>query len=304
MRVLVKSAPKTNNFLAKINHGTNLIEVQLTEWFTTDEMLKESMREDMDIINVHTPLLENKDDQLTDGVNLDEFVSPFTRMVLLDSCNYAEQLALYYKHDIKMIVHNSWSRQDWEKSQLVGQLAEFFAGVIEKYPHLTFAIENITPLTKFGFRSGCFPEDAAFLAKQLNKKLKTKKFSTVIDICHLLMTNYTIETVAPDSEHVRPLCLFEMFEQSDNMCSVIHLNNKIDNGMGKNHGTPFTDSKADIVLLQEILENYQTYAHDADIVVEVKEDDYLNCVNCRQTIKTLEVANKLLENPEIIVLTK
>ena len=304
MRILVKSAPKTNNFLAKVKNKTNLIEVQIISWFTDEQMVKDSMRQDIDIINVHTPLLENGEGQLTDGVNLDEFRSPFTYKVLVDTCIYAEKLAEYYNHDIRVIVHNGWSIADWQKSGQIDNLAKMFKGIIENYPHLNFAIENITPIGRHGFKTGCWPEDAAYVAAELNKKLKTKKFTTVIDICHLLMTNYVIEQSVKSSTRIHTRTIDELFKQSNGLCSVIHLNNKIGDGMEGNHGTPFTNSEEDKALLTEILTAYAKYTPNADIVIEVKEDDYLNCVNCYETIETLQNVNKLLKTPNNIILNK
>lgn len=275
----------------KINRGFNNIEIQLVKERIDNNDYFDSISRGANIVSVHTPLLDKID------VEVNHIFNETYYNMFYDTCIIAQKYAEYYKHDIIVILHNGLSRSNWiDNYILIEKLAKMFKEIINIFPNLKFAIENTTPYSNSIASEGTEVEDAAYVAKQMNKILNTNKFGVVIDICHLMMTRRYKKACLGDYPELLNLKSFEdSFKESNGLLFVMHLNNCANMGCKNDHGIPFDESnEEDMKVLQDVITQYLKYGNNAIISLEVREDDYFNCVNVVKTYKALEkTLNKL-----------
>ena len=75
---------------------------------------------------------------------------------------------------------------------------------------------------------------------------------------------------------------------------LIHLNTMSGNGYGKGHELGFNmDNKKEFNKLSLWLDYHNKYLKEVPLVLEVREDDYNNCVNYENTKNAI---NKIISN--------
>ena len=119
-----------------------------------------------------------------------------------------------------------------------------------------------------------------------------ERIGSVLDICHAAMTEKYMKILlqAADFFPQEPLpeyldySMEHYFQIHQGICRLIHFNDFTGNGYMENHGTAFQDQeKADA-----LLRLYRKYAYDCPLTLEIREEDYENCVNYRKTKAMLE----------------
>lgn len=74
------------------------------------------------------------------------------------------------------------------------------------------------------------------------------------------------------------------FRANQGICRLIHFNDFAGNGYRENHGTGFTSQEK----VDGILDLYQKYGYDCPLTLEIREEDYEDCVNYRGTKALVE----------------
>lgn len=293
MLITAKATPD-DKIKEKINKGFNFVEIQLISENVSDANFFNTISYDIDVISVHTPLSDNIDIEVNHIFN-EKYYNMF-----YNTCVISQKYANYYNHDIIVILHNGLQKSNWEDNKvLIDKLTDMFKKIIKEFPNLKFAIENTTPYSGEGTEI----EDAVYIAKSLNYNLQTDKFGVVIDICHLIMTKRHKEMWLKKYPKLLNTKSFEdSFNESDGLLFILHLNNCIDMGYEKDHGTPFEISNEnDLILLEDVLKQYIKYGNEAIICLEVREEDYSNCINIVKTYESLcYILNKLNYNGKIV----
>lgn len=286
-RVVSKSALDVEQALRKVELGFTKFEIHLdAKDFSSDSInIKEVANKFStifpDVVTVHTPLDTTLKVFGTDSVEVLRVINNREmQKCLYDTCELAQCFAQLYNHNIGVIIHLCETHYAINRWNLEPILKNFYEDILKRYPNIEFYIENITPLEKYStglsyFRSGTLNEPV-MVARRLNSLFEDTfgvRFYTCLDTCHFLITDRISKAVNFDLK-VNCEEIFALYSES---CKNVHLANADEYGLeSKQHGTGFQD---DIVLLRYLIHLIQYYTPDANIVLEMREDDYLNPKN-------------------------
>ena len=247
MKFGAKSAWSVDEIEEKLKRETDGIEIQLLTLDPEKEMSVKLPDEYIDKIQaVHTPLVNGYDYPI-DGAAGFKFLlamcehMPFKREGLHIICHH----------------HGGMFKRDtvWYEDIVMSMRT-----LADKYPWCVFCIEN--PSLKLNK----WDNDNVLLVKDIDKK----NVYTCLDTCHALI-----------AERVVGVSLEDHFRANKDICRHVHLCNAVkadkEYGRGKGHGVPF--SGKDDPDLKRIIDLYRGHNFVTDVVYEVREDDYLNCVN-------------------------
>ena len=65
---------------------------------------------------------------------------------------------------------------------------------------------------------------------------------------------------------------------------LIHVNDFVENGYMKNHGTGFSSQEK----VDDLLGLYRKYRYNCPLTLEIREENYGDCVNFRSTKRMIE----------------
>ena len=123
------------------------------------------------------------------------------------------------------------------------------------------------------------------MAKKLNETLETDRVGTVIDTCHIMMTQNILKAIFDYvNDPLYPMedvSMKKYFEMNAGVCKLIHLAGVQGNGIAsEHHGVPLlTFMPERLSLLEEILDLYFKYEYKCPITLEVCESDLNNPTN-------------------------
>lgn len=247
---------------------------------------------------VHVPYYSNHQLMNLERIFQHEDLSPVDNVFSL-----AQYCANVWGHRVLVVIHCSLSYYDFLeyelfRKHLVKSLDFFFS----KYSDVDMAIENVIPLEyypDFGkspfLCNGTF-SDTADIVVWLQKHFG-ERVGSVLDTCHALMTEKYMNLLLGAADFLpyenRPAHIDykidRYFQMNQSICKLIHLNDFIDNGYQQNHGTVFQTQEK----LNMILNLYQKYNYNCPLTLEIREDDYTNCVNYRKLKRMIEHWEKL-----------
>lgn len=297
MNIYGKSAANVEQLQIRNNRGFEKYELQLlSEMITDDGILNAEDAYDLpaiaqfNVYAVHSPLIPTGD------VNLEHMLRG-PKAKLLEQCFYiSEYLAKARMRDITLIVHTRYSLWDFENTGLWNDCVVVLGLLLNKYPHVHLAIENVIPFSnktkEIRFSNNC-KFDNIELAEKLRLLLDTDRVGTVLDTCHAMMTKKYVEVlykaINDDRYPMENLSLDEYFRRNAETCKLIHCSNMIGNGMQvPEHGAPFLcDRPEDVALLTQIIKSYVRYGLDCPITLEVGEIDIMSPINYSKTYMTL-----------------
>lgn len=298
MEIIAKSIIEKAHLDAKVKDGTNKIEIQLIGNFydndvTINKLFNETLKSDVIIYNVHTPLVSKTE------FNLEYFSQPEFNRIFLKCCELSQKYAEYYKHNINVIVHNAFTLPMYKSIPiLLNEIIKLFEEVINNYPNIIISIENVLPFSfgdKFCGRAGFITENVE-VASYLNEVCSKPIFRTTLDTCHLLTTLKYFEMFKDEPKYnMKSIDLEYFFNANKNTINNIHLCNVQNFGMGYHeHGTEFdiTKNLNDFKFLEKFISLYNKYNYNALITIEVYEDNYFDCVNFRTTRESLKAVAK------------
>ena len=291
IRINAKSAPIMEQILAKVNVGFKNIEIQLIH-----ESILEKEYEDtktaiekygIDISVVHTSLVLEPGKEVIE-IALNHLLNDKYYNMFCETCKYAQYIAEIESHKIKVVVHTSNSKNDWEETGLLQEkIGPKIKKVLDEYKDVTLVIENAHAYNEKRFNSIFDMEDVSYAVKILNDIIGGNRIETLLDTCHMMINwefwnRVTNEFLWNWDDALKKSTMYTSL-------GLIHLNNCYDNGLNENHGKPFCkEIKKDLEELKLIMHSYSKYS-DCEITIEVRETDYTNMpVNLLKTKEALE----------------
>lgn len=170
--------------------------------------------------------------------------------------------------------------------------------LLGEYSNVDMCIENSVPILRERASNGFYIQtgkgfrmDNVYLAKYLRDKVNEafrEQIKVTIDTCHIYCTEYFYKILGIN---INTHSVEDFFRESGGLCRVVHFNNTIDSGIGKeNHSAPFIyEREEDRIRVKEILSCIDKYCEDAILVLEINEDDYSkDCTSNKvTTLRTL-----------------
>ena len=277
IKINAKSAPKFEQIMARVNAGFKNIEIQLLNEFVSEdeyEVTKKVIEENkVNISVVHTPLIEIEGEVLLEEISLIHLLQDKYYDIFYDTCKYAQYIADLEEQRVKIVIHNTWAKEDWETTNLMGEkIAPRIKSVLNEFNDIDLVVENSTTVGERTFKSIIDMEDVSYSVKELNKVIGNRA-ETIIDTCHMMMNWETWKRITNKdlTDWNEAFLKSTKYEK----LGLVHLNNVRDLGIKKeDHGIPFDKNiTSDIERLKQIMEAYDKYAQ-CEITIEVREEDY------------------------------
>lgn len=274
MQYIAKSQWTATHIQDKVNRNADGIEIQLLEkdlYTTLDKnYIIPDEYKNFNIVCVHTPLASDFDYDIE---------TPIGTEMLIATASFANKISIIRQRPITIVCHVELPIARLQYMGVYESTLKLLDSLSGKYPNLIFCIENTVSKT-FGFYDNI----------EIVKTLDKPNIKTCLDTCHALiieglsgyLTNYGEYKSSLDYE-----TLERAFAKNSGYCHWLHLNNASLTsegfGNGKGHGTSFTEK--DLELLTYIKNLYYKYINGATICLEVREKNYLNCVNFSETLE-------------------
>lgn len=292
--LVYKTTLDKKQMISKVNMGWGRFEVQLLNEFANgidvSELAALAELHLPDVVSVHTPL----GDLPNGSVDVYDFESDRVLDALKYTCKLANILASWYGHKIYVVLHSSLHREEISDSSNKFLKAMYeLSNILYEYSSIELCIENVMPFSFSGksgrrFYNGSMV-DVKYFVDSLRESLPNKvssRVNTLCDFTHLISYCRVLESIGASEEGE----LHEQFKAASES-PIIHFANCIGNGIHcKDHGVGFTEDNKLLRLYIDIIERYWNI--DANIVLEIQEEDY---TVCSSTLKTLEVMKKVLE---------
>lgn len=236
------------------------------------------------IYSVHTRLCEDREvviDNIAENFSRSEELTEFTRHEIMKTFKVCEELAQRQGFRVQLVLHlNNGAFID--KSSII----EFFCPLFELYPDVDIAVENSMLTSKNHIRNGVLsndvPDFVVYFRSVVGEKYKNR-ICSVLDICHASATIRMINLLYGRDIHFKEEdSLEQYFKDFQHTCKIVHFNYLRDLGMQPNHGTSMTDTE-----FRMCYGFYMKYLAEANLVVEMREFNYHNCINLRKTVKQI-----------------
>lgn len=291
--ILAKSALKVEELLSKKECGAKNIEIQLLENFLEekldyDKYIKMIKQSGLNIVAVHTPITKQID------IEVERLIKTQNKAMFFKTCSLAESFAEQYNKNILVIIHISWSMEEFLIfSDILKEVNDILIEALEKYKNIEIGIENVIPLEqtpdKLFTRNGYQFDNVEFV-NYFKSIYETSRIGTVLDTCHIITTLRFMEALVQcGAGGTKNLNLEAYFEKNKDTVKLIHLANVKELGLKKNtHGTPFEENKKDINTLREIFKFYNKYKYKCPITIEVFEVDYRNSLNYMKMLGNIQ----------------
>ena len=294
LKINAKAAPIMEQMLSKINCGFKNIEIQLLHELVFEDEYNDTKtaieQYGIDISVVHTPLITVEGEVLLEEVSIIHLLKEKYFNIFEDTCKYAQYISDLEKHRIKVVIHNTWSKEDWKITNLIEEkIAPKIKQVLDKYKDIDLVVENSTSVGEGTFKSILSMEDVSYSVKELKKTIG-KRVNTLIDTCHMMMNWESWKRATYNNLTDWNIAFYQstIYEK----LGLVHLNNVRDIGIkNEDHGIAFDKNiDDDMRKLKEIMNAYEKYA-ECDITIEVREDDYKGIP--KNLIKTKEALEYL-----------
>lgn len=293
LKIYAKASFDSAEIREKIRCGCDGLEFNLREDFLRRGSCFEAcyLQEYFTMYNVeavHVPFYADGQVMNIEHVFSHEDVSPIRHVFRL-----AQYCAEIWKHRVLVVIHCSLSYYDYMqyellRRQLTKKLRQFF----EQYPMVDLAIENVIPM-EYKQNSAESPRlcngtftDLARIVYDLREQFG-ERVGTVLDLCHAAMTEKYMKVLLEAADFLPHESLPEHLDYSmehffrihQGICRLIHFNDFTGNGYLQNHGTPLQDKDKAAAWMRL----YEKYAYDCPLTLEIREEDYNNCVNYKKT---------------------
>lgn len=295
IKINAKAAPIMKQMLSKINCGFKNIEIQLLHEFVSKDEYDDTKnvieKYGIDISVVHTPLISVEGEVLLEEISLIHLLKEKYFNIFDDTCKYAQYIADFEKHRIKVVIHNTWSKEDWKITNLIEEkIALKIKKVLKKYKDIDIVIENSISVGERTFKTIIDMEDVSYSVNEL-KKIVGNRVETLLDTCHAMIYWESWKRVTYKELTNWEDAFYKSTKYSK--LGLIHLNNVRDIGLEeKDHGIQFDiNNKFDLERLKQIMLAYEKYA-DCEITIEVRVDDYegtpKNLITTKEALEYLE----------------
>ena len=235
-----------------------------------------------DIVTVHTPLDITMSVMTRPSCTIGQIANDRDMYrAVKNTMEFAQACADKYEHRVGIVMHNDHMTDElfvWNDSK---KLRKVFKKLLKKYPDVDIYIENTTPMeprtsiNDITFHGGTF-EDVPMIAHILNTGLcedSQKRFYLCLDTCHLMCAMRVYKTLGLPNKY----SMEDIFQIYGVNTKQLHLAYCKNFGVKMNeHGIGF---QGNISVLRSFLCYIDKYMPEADIVLEMKEDDYHNPIN-------------------------
>lgn len=293
MKIYAKASLKPAEIQEKINCGCDGIEYNLEKDFLIKGSSFETCypKEIFQMHNagaVHFPF--GADRQM---LNMEHIFQKEDLSVVRSVFRLAQHCAEIWGHKVLVIMHSSLSYYDFMEYELYRDRLEWELGrLFMDFPMTELGIENVVPMEyqETGTESprlcnGIFT-DTAKIVRYLRERFGDRAGS-VLDTCHAAMTEKYMKLLLAAADFLPEGKLPEKidysighyFKENQGICKLIHFNDFTGNGYQKNHGAGFQSQEK----VDTLLNLYRDYGYDCPLTLEVREKDYLDCVNYRRT---------------------
>lgn len=303
---IIAKAASTSDIIAKKAYGADSIEWQIIDKKNNYEITDEDMSI-LPITSVHTALGANHWATDIDACIASDYISSekanWTIAHLTRGCMLAEKCSNHQGFPVKVVVHlrdRNRPYADTDYAMIVGDL-------LRNYPHIEICFENVPGFGENGCKgTNSYPGTVSDFAKTIrNDKWAIKdkdrhRIGVVLDVCHMLNTVRGLRILREKEGYnlVNDVDgIEEFFKKDGDMAKIIHFNNSRFLGIKDiNHSIPFQDD----FLFQAALSFTQQYTPSADLVLEIREDDYNKPVNFGSTA---ELVRKTERNDKGLITT-
>lgn len=302
MRTIVgKTAPTKGQLFLSEKHF-DMAEIQLLQEYkysSIKEVFETIINSNTIPISVHAPLSENETIQIS-RLALDEEFE-----YLWKTFELASLLASWYNLQVPVVVHFASDYNEFISSRDCEIVVSRIDELLRKYSDIDICIENSVPVlrerTPHGFymKTGKgFRMDNIYLAKYLRERVNSTckdQIKVTIDTCHIYCAEYISKIL---ENNIKTYSIEDFFREAGELCRVVHFNNAIKCGWGKNHSAPFIyDNEEDRQRVRDILACIDKYCGDVILVLEINEDDYTkdmtaNKINTLRTILKIDEETK------------
>lgn len=298
IRIYAKASFHSEEIREKIRCGCDGLEFNLQEDFLQKGRCFETcyLQECFTMHNVevvHVPFYGNGQVMNLEHVFQHEDLSPIRHVFRL-----AQYCADIWKHRILIVIHCSLSYFDFMQYELFRhRLEKALEQLFSEYPMTDLALENVIPMEyketseeSPRLCNGIFT-DLIKITEYLQERFG-ERAGSVLDICHAAMTQKYMTRLLSAAdflpqknppEHL-DYSMEHYFQMHQKTCKLIHFNSFTGNGYAQNHGTAFQKQEDAAALLKL----YKKYGYSCPLTLEIREDDYKNCINYRKTKTMLE----------------
>lgn len=298
IKIYAKASFRSEEIREKIKCGCDGLEFNLQEDFLRKGSCFETcyLKELFTMHNVevvHVPFYGNSLVMNMEHAFLHEDVSPIRNVFRL-----AQYCADIWKHRVLVVIHSSLSYFDFMEYELLRKRLEAVLGqFFTDYPMVDLAVENVVPM-EYQEKSGESPRfcngifmDISEIVRYLRERFG-ERVGSVLDICHAAMTEkymtafLALADFLPQGDLPGHLdySMEHYFQINQGICKLIHFNDFTGNGYGKNHGTGFVGQER----VDALLDLYRAYGYGCPLTLEIREEDYKDCVNYRQAKAMVE----------------
>lgn len=291
LNIVGKCADRRSQLEGSLRDGFNVVEIQLLKDFknrSVDEILRDIRQVNgIKVSSIHSPALEPQ------GVEIEDIVEYDRKLDVYKTFYIADRLGSEEGREIPVVLHMHSRMYDLDrKGDMLYSLVREVAICLDLFKHISICVENLIPVEVIGGKlitNNCYMFDNADLVKWLRKKLNTDRIYTVLDTCHLVTSIRVLEILKEDTGANIP-SIEEFFENNKDVVKIIHLNNVV--GLGLTPGKHSVGFEKDTNLLSKLAICINKYCNNADIVLEMNEEDYDKEPN-RNKLDTLRLLEKL-----------
>lgn len=300
MKLYAKASLDRDEIREKIRCGCDGIEYNLTEEFmiygaSFQDYYPEDIFTAHNVEAVHVPCMANRQMMHMEHIFQHEDYSVITNVFRL-----AQYCAELWDHRVLIVIHCGLSMYDFMEFELLRKVLERrLKSLLEEYPLVDMAIENVVGM-EYKPDRGDVPRlcngiflDTAQIVGYLREKFGDR-IGSVLDTCHAMMTEKYMSVwlkeadFYPKERETFPekidYRIENYFRANQRICKLIHFNDFVKNGYQENHGTGFVSQEK----VDHLLALYRKYRYDCPLTLEIREDDYKNCVNFRNTKRMIE----------------
>lgn len=278
MNLNIKAYPE--QIMSKLEYGFKDIEIQLYHHLSDDDIniVVNAIQQGANVNVIHSSLIPMNSDAQT-SVSLKKILAYEESLEYVeDTFKIADICAKLLNHPVGVLLHNGFSDSDTLYfSKPIKTVVQSIIKIYENYKENTYIlIENETVFLKDMNQNKSFREKGTAISQNfvinLFKKYGVNDVFAVVDTCHLMMDNIYQNRMFQTDYKIDWDKTFKEMKDFKIPVGLIHLSKCEKDGLGKDHGLPFDENSQKE--LCDILEAKHKYYPNAQITLEVYEDDY------------------------------
>lgn len=282
-----KSSLDVEQLEGRIKNHAQRLEIQLLDDFVINshidnyvELIKYAKNLGLNIYSIHLPIIN-------EGMELQNINNKFYKDIFLRTCMLSEEAGNIFDNNILVILHTGWGLEEFKTQEnILINVKNTIKQVLLEYPHVLISLENEIPVTYDKHKKCHTRYNFAFgnvtIANYLKNELGTDKIGTTLDTAHAIVAERYVNILKSFGHPMDNITLEQFFAANKDTIQNMHLAYVKNLGyLPRTHGITFTEKTKGI--LKSIIEYYENYNLEANITIEVIEDDYKNINNALQT---------------------